>query len=277
MLGFTSLDRAERYAANVDKRGGAARVSRTLTGELLLTTGKRVPVVLAPVAIGGTSVPVAPPGPPPYTPNPVTDFAASWLSTDGVIRLAGFIRFDGAQPGGASALTLIGDQLLSGTQATFDTNTILSGNIPSTYTHLSFELYARLTSAFTNDVVRMQLNGDTAGNYDEAHEQGSASGGLIASGAHADIAATIGNFPGSAAPASRFGTSSLRMPNYKETTGMKAWTASNALIRGTLDADIFAIFFSGLWRSTSAVTRIVLTPASGSFAAGSRFSLYGQT
>lgn len=102
MLGFQHRDRAERYAANVEKRGGAARVSVALTGELLLKTGRRVPVVLAPVAGGGTSIPTAPPGPPPYTPNPVTDFAASWISTDGVVRLAGFIRFESALPGGGT-------------------------------------------------------------------------------------------------------------------------------------------------------------------------------
>jgi hypothetical protein len=299
----------------VDKRGGAARVSRALTGELLLKTGKRVPVVLAPVAIGGTSVAVAPPGPPPYTPNPMTDFAASWISTDGVIRLAGFIRFDGAQPGGGNltqVLTtgndagglaiidmadpttaqgaatknyvdthaLVYDYTVAGAdKASIDTGVDApnSGSNDWTGGHvLEVYIFARTDEAGATVNLDITVNNDTGANYDTQYLQGA----NVAVGAGTALAANAWSLTpthGSGGTASYASVLKLEFPGYAGTTFFKTAVLTGARADGTA-ANESAVLEAIGYRSTSALTRLkVAAQGAAKLKVGTQLLIYKRT
>ena len=72
--------------------------------------------------------------------------------------------------------------------------------------------------------------------------------------------------------ANTFGNAELYIPNYTG-SNFKSYSAdASAENNGTFGSEIM---FAGLWSNTAAITSIALTLASGSFAAGSTFSLYG--
>jgi hypothetical protein len=316
MLGFQQLDRAERYAADVDKRGGAARVSRAITGELLLKTGKRVPIVLAPVAIGGTSVPVAPPGPPPYTPNPVTDFAASWISTDGVIRLAGFIRFEGALPGGgnltqvlttgndagglaivdmadpattqgaatkhyvdtASPVVKIYDYTVTGADKTsIDTGV----DTPDSGTNVwSGSLLEMSLYSRTDDAAELsQINftfNNDAGGNYDVIRL-LGNAGAATSASSLGRANFFGDTLGASAAANAFGSMRLAMPNFSGTVGNKVGDFAHSAPSQVAGGGEIALWSVG-YRSTAAITRLAAIPntAGKKFKVGTRLQIFGR-
>ncbi len=183
----------------------------------------------------------------------------------------------GVAPASASAMTLICDQLLTGSQATFDTNTILSGNIPGTYKHLQFMLYGAETGSENNGPVAMTFNNDTtSGHYIWADMQGNAAASIASGGNTSDNKLAIANFPGSTAtPTGTAAQTTCAIDNYAQAVFNKTYVANAMLIRAQSDANAFLFYYAGQWKSTAAITRIILTPNLGSFATGSRFSLYG--
>jgi hypothetical protein len=189
--------------------------------------------------------------------------AASTLKTDGNLIVGG--KITGAD------WTLICTQILGGTQANFDTNTLLGGNIPSTFTHLMIVIQANSTIAFDN--LYLRVNNDGGANYDA---QWLSVSGTAVSGAQ-DIAADhihICAMP-SVITAGPFASAKILISNYKGTAFWKS-IQSEANRKDTSGAGNANLGLrAGTWLSTAAVTRLTLYPASGSFAAGSVFSLYG--
>lgn len=142
------------------------------------------------------------------------------------------------------------------------TTTITFSSIPATYTDLI--VVSNYKSA-GNNYLMMRFNGDTGNNYSRTETQGTGS--------------TISNFQGSNEPYAYI--SSVYAP-----TGQMAMFTSNimsyantsifktVLSRGN-NATIGTSMVVNLWRSTSAINTILLTPIGTGFDVGSTFNLYG--
>lgn len=163
---------------------------------------------------------------------------------------------------------LICSQVLSGSQASFDTNTILSGNIPSTYSHLRLIWGGRSTGAstYTNLLVN---NDTTAGNYNESAVQISGSTVTGTSAGAGSSGLRVGFQTGSSDAAGASASGTIDIAAYTGTTFWKNVIAANSAVAQGAGT------FYGQYRGTGAITRLTLTPDTGSFATGSFFYLYG--
>ncbi len=178
---------------------------------------------------------------------------------------------------GAGAMTLICSSVLSGAQATFDTNTLLGGNIPGTYNHLQYMVLARDTGAGTSaSGLSGQFNADTASNYDSQYYYGNNTTMTAAQ----QIGATsmiFGVCQNGGAAAGLFAQTVGTILGYANTTANKIQTATAYSKAGTSSADFRTWNIAGDWRNTAAITRIVITSPATNFAIGSQFYLYGIT
>lgn len=147
-------------------------------------------------------------------------------------------------------------------------------SIPSIYAHLFFLIYLRGTDAGANVGGSVRFNGDTAGNYDAQYVNGHATT-VSAAEVFAQGWAQMMSMPAAGAPANHFGAASLTVPHYAGTTLQKAaiaqWTEQTADSSNNLEVGKFGI----AWRSTAAINRATFYPSAGSWAAGSRITLYG--
>lgn len=189
------------------------------------------------------------------------------------------LRWGAVPAGSGGAMTQITQAILGGSQATFDTNTLLGGNIPGSYNHLRLTLYARFDDAAANAFVQMQFNGDTGANYDWVQFVGNGGGATpTMGGAVAANQLVLGRVPANTATANRFAALTVELPMYAGTTGDKSFTSSNHEAQSTAAGGINLETNGGTWRNTAAITRIVLSDNSGgNFIAGSAFFLYGVT
>jgi hypothetical protein len=116
--------------------------------------------------------------------------------------------------------------------------------------------------------LKLQFNGDTATNYSATFLEGN---GSSAPSSRNSSASSI-NTGNNNALGNTQNTVIWNMQNYSNTT-----TYKTTLIRMNSNSPAYpgtgAIV--GLWRSTSAITSITLTAASGNIAVGSTFTLYG--
>ena len=145
-------------------------------------------------------------------------------------------------------------------------------SIPATYTHLQIRILARGTNASASIYQKIQFNSDTSSIYADHY--------LLGDGASASAGASInaafigvGSTTGASATASIFGTIIVDVLDYANTHKFKT-------IRNLEGFDVngsggFVMLTSGLYRSTSAITSIKLTPSAGNYAQYSSFALYG--
>jgi len=159
----------------------------------------------------------------------------------------------------------------TGGQATIDFTAI-----PATYTHLVVVITGRNDAANNESNLLMQLNGDTAANYDwaqvQVYSQSTAPAGSGAAGA---TAAQVGVMNGANAAASKASTTEINLPNYAGTTFHKAWLSSSADRTGYTPGGINVNAVSGAWSNTAAITRLTLSLSAGNFVAGTVCTLYG--
>lgn len=169
------------------------------------------------------------------------------------------------------ALTSLSNQTLSGTAAN-----ITISSIPATSTQLVLYLLLRGTTAATGVNVRIQFNGDTGSNYDD--EALIADGATVSAGPEA--AATSG-YAGAVVAANGtandFGLVVLTIPFYSATNANKLYVYNSGRYptQGTT-AGYEAQVGSGQWRSTAAISSILVAPSAGSWASGSAATLYGM-
>ena len=139
--------------------------------------------------------------------------------------------------------------------------TVTFSSIPGTYTDLVVIMSAKNTSSNNNG--KFTLNNDTSSLYSNTYLYGN--GSVAGSGRITNNS----DFYTADISTSNYGSMSIHLMNYANTT-----TYKTVLLRGN-DAGLNAAAWVGLYRSTSAITRIDISSYGGDLASGSTFSLYG--
>lgn len=108
----------------------------------------------------------------------------------------------------------------------------------------------------------LQFNGDTSSNYSTTYLLGSgsaASSGRLSNGTKIEANGRTGTSGG---------VVKININNYSNTTTFKT------VLSGGGNANGYVAYCVGLWRSTSAISSVTITPESGTISAGSTFDLY---
>lgn len=173
---------------------------------------------------------------------------------------------------------IIFDLTLAGSQATFDTDTILgiAASIPQVYNHLRLVTVLREDDAVGATSGILRFNADAGANYDYSYVQGanSAASAVTVSGATA-----INNIlsMGATGTAGNFAQSEVLIPAYAQAVARKIAVGESFYDTDSTVANIGARSWGGLWKNVAAITRISLAPNAGNWIAGSRITLYGLT
>jgi hypothetical protein len=138
-------------------------------------------------------------------------------------------------------------------------------SIPATYTDLVL-VYEAGNSGNIYDGTFARFNGDTGTNYSWTYLLGN--GSTAISGRESTVSRT-----GAGATGASRGMSTIQLMNYANTTTYKTILTR----RSVVDASGFSLGAEvGLWRSTAAISTILLFVQSGTnFDVGSTFTLYG--
>jgi hypothetical protein len=130
-------------------------------------------------------------------------------------------------------------------------------SIPSTYTDLLLKVSLRSNRALAVDGIVMRFNGDTTGgNYTAKRMYGSGSGTPTSDSANDGMAIMNAN----TATASTFANAEIYIPNYAS-ANYKSVSADGVTENNATEA--YAVLYSFLWSSTSAINRINITPEAG--------------
>jgi hypothetical protein len=152
-----------------------------------------------------------------------------------------------------------------------DTTTVTFSSIPGTYTDLVLVMNYRSTRTNTYGYPKVNFNGDTGTNYSLTDLSGN--GSSIGSGRTTNTTGFgLTEGMGNTAAANLFGQFNISIQNYSNSTTYKTLLSrgGSAVTGNSLAAQVC------LWRSTSAITSIVITDNSGfNIMTGSSFSLYG--
>lgn len=143
-------------------------------------------------------------------------------------------------------------------------------NIPQTFKHLQLIAMIKRTGGNAADNTNIQFNGDTAANY--SWHQFFGDGGTAYAGAGASQTSIRAIH--SDATANVFGIAVIDILDYASTSKTKT-TRTLAGWDDNFATAGYSLERSGAWYSTSAISSIKLTPASGSLAQFSHFSLFG--
>lgn len=170
----------------------------------------------------------------------------------------------------AATWVKLADETLTGTAAAIDFTSI-SGS----WAHLMIVAYLRGDVASTATEVRVQLNGDTGSNYDWQRLLASASTPSAGEG-FGQSSAFVGSIPGASAGSGEFAALRCLLPGYSQTIGHKVLTSRWSLKTGTSSGNLQGGAAAAFWRSTAAVTRVKILPASNSLVAGSKATLYAM-
>jgi len=193
---------------------------------------------------------------------------------EGLLREVGQLKREVAnlrKPEVPLGLSLIEPQILSGSAAS-----VTFSAIPQTFRHLHLICEARTDLAAEADNVLLRFNADSGANYDRQRLTVN-NATLSGASARAGTSDQIGVCEAANSRASNFSPVQTRIYGYTRTDAEK-WTLSHSASFGDVsaDADLQIQFRGGRWRSTAAITSIVLLPATGTnFVSGSRFQLYG--
>lgn len=161
--------------------------------------------------------------------------------------------------GGAGSVTLIQNQTL-GTAAA----SVTFSGIPQTYTNLMLVVNTALSGVSVTEFITAQFNGDATSDYTNGYILNS--GGTVSGNSNVGTSLNIGG----AGPVG--GSIQAIVSGYASTIVAKSATSTSACASST---GLTQVQGGGTWNQTAAITSIVLAPTSGSFIAGSTFSLYG--
>lgn len=142
--------------------------------------------------------------------------------------------------------------------------------IPGTYSSLKLVIVGQTTGA-SNTFICIQVNGDTGANYDVGgiFNNASSAGGFSAAGQ--TFYSTGAVVPPSSATG-RANASTLDFPLYASTAFFKQMVCYQ---EGWASSFIQSVLCAGDWKSTAAITSMLIFLNSGNFVAGSTAILYG--
>ena len=179
--------------------------------------------------------------------------------------------FSAAGAGGVGATyELIQTQILTTTESSIVFSNL--GNFSTTYKHLQLRFSGRTNGSYTETALRSRFNADAGNNYVKHFllGDGSTVSSALFEGTSSSNALT-GLVSGSLATTNSFFAGYVDLLDFASTTKNKTTRALSGGTGGVNRIDLH----SGLWMNTNAVTSWTLFIGSGSFIAGSRFSLYG--
>ena len=144
------------------------------------------------------------------------------------------------------------------------TASVTFSSIPATYTDLVLVVNA-IAATTTDGSITLRFNSDSSSNYSYTRILGLGSGTPISSRGTSTTLIFAGIISNSV-----LGTTLIQLNNYANTTTYKNTLARSGKADSYVSADV------GLWRSTAAITSIVLAiNDNNNFATGSTFTLYG--
>ena len=145
-------------------------------------------------------------------------------------------------------------------------STVTFSSIPSTYKHLQIRAMNILSG---NVNTTMRFNGDTASNYSQHNVYGYGTG-TAAEGAANQSSMDLGYAAGGSYPTAMV----IDILDYADTNKYK--TTRHLFGNDTNSTSAGRVgLFSNSWRSTSAITTILIYPDSGTISQYSSFALYG--
>jgi len=171
----------------------------------------------------------------------------------------------------AQAAQLIQNVVLSSSQAS-----IQFSPVAATYNNLMLKWHARTTSGNSNDNMQMQINGDTANNYDW-QIQAALNATVTAANGMGDTKLVVGTVVGGTGAAHYFANGQLEILGWSQASATHIVTYTGTWYACWLNTAATSQVGTcgGLYTPASSATSLSLAPAAGSFAAGSVFSLYG--
>ena len=143
-------------------------------------------------------------------------------------------------------------------------------SLGSTYKHLQLRYTARNTNSSSEYSSFLRLNTDSASNY-TFHQLGGQGLSVYSTGSANGSFLPMTNLPGSTYAANAFNAGVLDLLDPFSTTKNK--TSRN--LGGYVGIPNNITVFSGVWRNTASVTSLTCSPEVGTYAIGTRFSLYG--
>ena len=138
-------------------------------------------------------------------------------------------------------------------------------SIPSTYTDLVLIFNGTNNQAINTADFTLNFNGDSGANYSRTWLGGN--GTSAASNRSTGSTLIYTTFYG--APSTSQSNVIVSFQNYSNTTTYKTVLARTTNAASGTDATV------GLWRSTAAISSILITNTVGTFSVGSTFTLYG--
>jgi hypothetical protein len=138
-------------------------------------------------------------------------------------------------------------------------------SIPSTYTDLVAVISGRITTGVS--YYQFKYNSDTGANYSRTGMTGTGSSATSEKYANETIGYPI--LTPLPTATSTFDISIVQIMNYTNTTTYKTYIGRGNDAGNNVTATV------GLWRSTSAINRIDISPYASTFTSGSTFTLYG--
>jgi hypothetical protein len=173
---------------------------------------------------------------------------------------------------GVAASTTAYESIATTTVGSGGSSSVNFSSIPSTYTHLQIRIMARDNRAGNlHSNINMTFNSDTAANYAQHSLLGNGSTASAAGYANQTEAFAI-RCTGASAPASTFGVGVIDILDYANTNKFKTVRSLNGNDQNGA-GELY--LYSDLWRSTSAITSIVLNPVTTPIQQYSSFALYG--
>lgn len=151
-----------------------------------------------------------------------------------------------------------------------DTGSVVFNSISQSYTDLILVMNLRDTTSGTgNTDVYARFNSDSGSNYSNTQIYGNGTSAISNRGSNQSYMYAASMVPGGTASGT-FNTSILQIMSYSNATTYKTVLTRTGLASGLTAARV------NMWRSTSAVTSLLIYPESSfSFASGSTFNLYG--
>jgi hypothetical protein len=182
--------------------------------------------------------------------------------------LAGII----ASSGGAAAAANDYESIATVTVGSGGSSTISFTSIPSTYQHLQVRGIARSSFASGGDAVKVNLNGDSGGNYIRHVLLGDGSTATAAASSTGATFGSLGSVATAQDAASIFGAIVFDLLDYANTNKNRTMRSLSGYdVNGAGSIELR----SNLYTSTTAVSQITLACGSGNFLQYSQFALYG--